>query len=484
MERLAVDGTTEPTMDDLMQRVRSDNSMRSMAFMPAATACARVMLFAVLLGLTHAAAASSTQSETIVRVLSHDGRWTTGQLQAVDAERWVLKDALDGVERNIPNREIIAFIAQKSALFSGREAEVGLTAPAPLSLGMLETIDGQRLPGDFRAATEGNYWDHRWIGAIPLSLERVSLMRLSGSRTPSRRDDADTVLFTNGDTAAGFIESLGAELVFEPLDSPEPTTDSANELSNEGTTKPTTEQPSGKRRIPLERVAAIALAKVAPARVGGDEPARGGRIWAVDGSVVDGAQLRFDLNEGWGFELTDGLLSAARPARTTDNNAANPVAGVFAASRLLPLASLGKPALSIPSASFHYAAEGASHIGSSERALLGLASVEFAGPLVAAYELPAATRRQGETTVFSCELVLAEPAPADARVEIEVLLGSTQSQRFVLDATHRRLPVSIRDEAASAQRLEIRISDGGNGIAGDRIELERACFITVAGVSK
>ena len=144
---------------------------------------------------------------------------------------------------------------------------------------------------------------------------------------------------------------------------------------------------------------------------------------------------------------------------------------------MLPLAKLGAPKLSVPEGLFHYGASNASRIGVASRALLGLAEVELAGPIVARFDIPDTARPTGDELVFSTDLALAEPAPTDARVEVQIAFGKTTSERIVLDATHRRVPVAIRANAVDAKSLVITLTDGGNGIVGDRVELERACII-------
>ena len=432
--------------------------------------CAEAVLALLLLLVPVAWSQSAhAESDALVRVLSTDGRWIAGKLHSIDADRWSVIEANSATERVLPCSDVIAFITQRTIAVGGVDADSNLTAPAPISFGLLETNDGQRLPGNFRAALDRNYWDHRWIGAIPLSMEQVASIRFRGSLTPTRREDGDTVLFLNGDTTTGFVESLGSDIAFEPI------------ASNES---PAGQAGSERRKLSNDRIAAIAFARTPD---GSDAQAKqtserqsGARIWAVDGSVVDGDELQFDIVKGWGFRLSDPLLLGVRPTMTTDNSAANPVAGLLYPSRLLPLAVLGKPSIKVPTGSFHYAIANASHIGSSARALLGLALIEFAGPLTARYELPPSVAKKGNAIVFSCEIALSEPAPMDARVEVDFTFGSTHSERFVLDANHRRIPISIRESAANATTLEMRITDGGNGIAGDRIELDRACFIIVA----
>lgn len=399
--------------------------------------------------------------EMPVRVLSVGGEWIDGLLSSADADRWAISGANGGADRTLACADIAAFILQRPG--AGRAWDQD--DATPINLGLLETVGGQRLPGSFRATGTTNFWDHRWIGAIPIAVDDIATLRLAGSRVPERRAEADTILFLNGDTASGFVASLGLDLVLEPA------TDS------EG---------AAPRRIPLDRIGAIALAQGDAVRTPGV------RLWVADGSVVDGKELRFDASAGWGFQLADPMLAAIRPTRTDDNSAANPIAGLLGSAELTPLGALPRPTLAVPDAHFHFGVDSAWSVRPSDRALLGLSRVELAGPVVARYELPDAAPR-AQRIVFTADIVLAEPAPADARVEVEVRLGRDASKRLVLDAANRR--ASVRLEAArlgsaaatttaggapARDELVINITDGGNGIVGDAIVLERACLLTPA----
>lgn len=390
-----------------------------------------------------------------VRVLSVEGEWIDGTLRSADAGQWTIADAASGTERAIPCAGIAAFIVQRGAPGrAGDGDDATASNSAPLNLGMLETAAGQRLPGTFRATGTTNYWDHRWIGAIPITVDDIATMRLVGSRVPPRRADADTVLLLNGDTATGFVAALGLDVVLDPA------------AGSEG---------EAQRRISLDRIGAIALAESGATR------AAGLRLWVADGSIVDGKDLRFDRAAGWGFQLLDPLLAGVRPARTDDNSAANPIAGLLGGAEVVPLGALPRPTLTVPDAHLHLGVEQAFSVRGTERALLGLARVELAGPVVARYGLPrplppSSGGSRADKLVFTTEIALAEPAPADVRVEVEVRLGGESSGRMLLDAANRRRSVRIA-APADAGELVVTVTDGGNGIAGDAIVLERACLV-------
>ena len=412
-----------------------------------------------------------------VRILDVDGRWTGATLRSVDERAWHIADGPNSAERTIATDRVIAFLAQRPLAPTNPDATVSLEAPSPISYGMLETQNGQLLPGTLRAGIDAMTWEHRWIGAIPLAIDNAATIRFRASRTLERRADGDAILFANGDIATGFVEKIGSDVLFEPLDAAaalgedDGAAGAAKPADLKPTDKPPAEQPKT-RRIPIERIAAIAFA-----RADATPALDGARMWTIDGSVVGGRDLRYDASAGWSFALADPLLLKVRATRTTDNLAADPLAGVLDPSRMVPLAKLGAPKLSVPEGLFHYGSSTASRVGTPARALLGLAEVELAGPIVARFEIPDALRPAGDELVFSTDLVLAEPAPTDARVEVQIAFGKTRSERVLLDAEHRRVSIAVRASAADAKSIELTVTDGGNGIIGDRVQLERACII-------
>lgn len=417
------------------------------------------MLFATTVAAGQSTAQADTRISAPIRLLGFDGRWVQGSLISADAEQWRIVTAETPSERTIARGDIVAFLTDRPRSVSdgstgssgGMAKQQSTMAPEPISYGLLETTNGQRLPGNFRQGADANFWDHRWIGSIPIPIDQVATMRLRGARTPERRPDGDTLLLMNGDAVSGFLDKLGNDIEFE-------------QLSTDGAAPE-------KRRVPIDRVAAISLARSEPAPMGS------ARFWALDGSVVDGTDLRFDGETGWGFILEDPLLAKVRAERTSDNNAANPLAGLLAPAALMPLASLAKPAVAVPVGEFHIGIADAVRVGASERSLLGLANIELAGPVIATIALPKSGFVAG-AAVLSCEVALAEPAPRDAAVDVEFGCGTASSGRIRLDAAHRRAPITLVLGDGSASSIEILVTDGGNGIIGDSIVLERACIVS------
>ncbi len=411
--------------------------------------------------LAHPAWAQS-RSDMRVDALLETGEWLTGDLVGIDAGRWRVGD------REVAERTIIAFTASQAD-----NARSGtLDGRIPAGVGVLELWQGQQLPGTVKVQQSGTVWEHRWIGSVPLVIDRVSSLRLRGRKLPDRRTDSDAILLANGDVATGFVESLGTDLVYEPSEAP------------------TGENLESARRITLDRVAAVVFAAVA-SDVDPAARADSMQLTTADGSRVLGRNLRFTSEQpdetksasatgGWSFELADPELASVRKSDTSDNAAANVVAGVLQASRLRSFAVLGEPTLSVPDGSFHYGFERAYAALEGDARLPQLSRLRLAGPVVADFPLARSPGDPNGPVVFTAEISLEQPMPADARVELTIRFGSTDSEPIVLDARNPRRRIAVTDPSGAASSLTIRLDDGGNGIAGDTVLLERACLISPA----
>lgn len=395
-------------------------------------------------GLLVAADGSHADEPVSARILLNDGSWRSGVLESIDGDGWRVSGS------RIPNDEVIAFeTTARSGLLDGS---------LPSGAAVIELDDGQLLPGLLKISLGKATWDHRWIGAIPVDFDRIALIRFTGRRTPERSPSGDRILLANGDLLEGFVASLGHDLEFEPLGTT--TADGAD-----------TGTGSGARKVPIERVSAIAFAAAEAAGSGAP------LLTTADGSRVRGGNIRFSADGGWSFMLADPLLSSVRPTDTGDNIAASIVRGFIHPDRVHPLSSLGDPVASVPEGQFHYGiTQGARATRSIDRR--GLVSpIAIDGPVSLRYDL---SRLEADTTgdrLFTAEVSLAEPVPDDARVEFMVAVGRDRSERIVLDARNPRQTVVVRG-AADAPILEIAVLDGGNGIVGDSIVLDGACIIT------
>lgn len=471
---------------------------------------------------------------SFVKLLIDDGSWRAGEVRALNEREWTIMersnatDPATGLLAVIPRASVIAGVVQRWALdpvpstYYDRDGKLA-SISTPLSAGLLELDDGQRLPGLYQSTSLGAAWEHRWIGTIALDPMRIASISMLAAREIARRADSDVVLLLNGDVVTGFVESLGSDVVLEPLagaaSTPTSTTSSttASATSNAPTTPASIDQADRTgsshdardsvaatdsaestastgsndvvRRIPVDRVGAVAFTMI-------DAPQPSGALmWTMDGSLVRGRGLAFSAEAGWSFELSDPLLLKARPNSTADNLAADPVGFVADATRWLPLASCATPVLRVPDGAFQYGVDRAVRIESRAESALGLATIEITGSAEASFAIPQSMRALSSHIVFSTTVALAEPAPADARVEITVQLSagvtggssstvsSSTTQTIVLDATHRRASIVLSCNAAEASTLTVRVSDGGNGSVGDRVLVERALLLAAPGAS-
>lgn len=434
-----------------------------------------------------------------VELLDYTGRWVTGSLRSLDAKQWTLGqggiDLKDDVV--IATDSVAAFVVSRAASKTedvGRKSATTSPAPigslsrsTPLSLGVLDSVDGQRLPGTFRVLNGQAVWDHRWIGAIPVKVDRIASLRMLADRAVVRRGDEDTVSLLNGDVVRGFVDSLTDDVVLSTTEDVD--TLDTNVSGNANSEQPNT-PPSGAeiekdkseasqlagvagklRRIPIERVASIGFAELPVAeREGAD-------VWTIDGSIVGASKLQFNGSSGWSFALASDWLASVRPAPTADNLAADPTAGVLDRARVLPLASCTLQRVSVPEGSFRYDVANIVRVGVPERFLLGSADVSIDGPAVAEFEIPIEYAGQAITAAFCGEISLVEPTPLDTKVVVLMEVAGEPEKSFTLDASVKRVSFAIAITSMKSRAIRIWVDDAGNGSIGDRVSIERGLIL-------
>ena len=151
----------------------------------------------------------------------------------------------------------------RAALFVGR----GLAPLGSAGQMVLVLADGQRLVGSPATAESGTVWVSPWVAPVPLTLDGVRTIILSGTRAPIVGDE-DVVELRNGDRASGVVTGLTMSTV------------SVERASGDG--RSTVD-------VPLAEVASIGLVGPATQRTGM-------RAWLADGSVIDAP--RFDWSGG------------------------------------------------------------------------------------------------------------------------------------------------------------------------------------------
>lgn len=406
-----------------------------------------------------AAAQSGDLPDTArVQLLLRDGQWIEGRIDTLDAASCTVFRADAGVQAKASEIALGTVVA----CLVNPEQRRSMEFLTQLAGGTLVFSDGQFLPGVLRTDARPPRWDHRWIGAIQVKTDVLSEMRLVATRRAPSRSDADTILLVNGDLATGFIESIGDEVALEPPASESKATDQ--------TDKPPEAAPPV-RRIQADRIAAIAFAALA------QPPSSDPLVWTADGSIVRAKDIGFQADSGWRFLLADPDLGSGDQSKPITSVITKPTAILFDRSALTPLAACGQPECRPSESSYRYETRPEVRIDPPDQALLGLGSVEFDGPVHARFALPAAMVDAGGAVSFSAEVALIEPIPLDARASVTVRFVGTAGQTIVLDATRRRASILVTQEIAKDSALEIVVDDGGNGIAGDRVAVHRACFI-------
>lgn len=445
--------------------------LRSLA-LPIALALAFAPLVATASAVAASVFVTAPPSERTARaqLLLRDGNWIDATITSIGPESFsiVSGDDLSSAPRIVPRASVIACLP-------GSAPPRSMLFLTQLTSGTLVLNDGQLIPGSFRPEGESPRWEHRWLGTFPIKTDSISEIRLNAVRRAPARADSDTILFANGDVVTGFIESLGQEAVFEPLADSD---DAASKTSPQPAAQPTektndsdAKQASATRRVPLDRIAAIAFAAL-------ERPApRDALVWTDDGTIVRAATIAFTGTDGWSFSLADPLLGGGGSAKPIGDGVMRPVAILFDPAAVTPLVACATPERSATPSSYRYEAAPEARVDEPDRSLLGLGSIELDGPVRAKFAIPDGVASNGETAVFSAEFSLMEPVPPDARLSLSVRFGEAAAVQRTLDAATRRTVVTVEGRLASARALEIAIDDGGNGIAGDRVVIRRACII-------
>jgi len=437
------------------------------------------VLFIVLNCTTHAdeirrpPSLSSSTSRTVALLL-RDGRWVESEISFID-------DQLIRFAGSFPQRrqddsagtlrtDIVACVP------GGIPRNVDFLTQASGS--SLVFADGQLIPGTLRCTADGCVLDHRWLDSIPVEVDRLAEIRFVALRRAPSRPDSDMILLANSDLVPGFVTSVGSEVALEPLDQE---TDPRNSSSPDQATQPQSEatdlsaqrsngsQPT--RRFSTTRVAAVSFAS----GLMGESALP--LIWTLDGSIVRAENVRFEADTGWSITPSLQTLGVLRPANAIPESVARPLAIVFDPLSFIPLASCAPVLVTRQGASYRFEQSPEVRVESPEQTLLGLSPIQIVGAAHLRFALPQQHFKEGEEFTFSAQLSLVEPAPEDAKVSIEIRFGDESTGTLLLDASTRTHDVRVAAIAKSGVTLEVRVEDGDNGIAGDRVLLERACFV-------
>jgi hypothetical protein len=402
-----------------------------------------------------------------VSLLLRDGRWISTRLERFTNDSVEFSTAVAAADTRVgapPARsDIIACIVggfPRSMTF--------MTAVGASSIVF---SDGQLLPGVIQCESKRCTLEHKWLGRIPLEIERLSEIRVDATRRAPARIDSDMLLLSNGDTIGGFVLSLGEEI---PLETAEqsgegPSADQAEQSKDPSSA--TDGAGPATRTLRMERIAAIAFA------AGTETTSADPMAWTADGTILRVADVALHPVSGWQFTPTMQDAGASAPRSAVTESMMQPKALLFDGAAVIPLAACGVPRTLPTGSSYRFEQSPEIRVDPPEQALLGLGEIALAGPTRLQFGLPDRLIAVSTPSVFTCEVALREPAPADARLAVEIRYGGASTGSVVLDASRRRAAVRLEWTAKRGDVLEISVADGGNGVAGDRLVVERACFV-------
>jgi len=328
--------------------------------------------------------------------------------------------------------------------------------PTHPARGMLLLADGQRLPGEAvvgaEPAPDTLVWNHPWLGRVDVPFKLISSVLLTPDAVAPAPGNADVVLLANGDRQEGFVTAIGDPVTIE--------------VSTGGAAAT-----SQALNIPLERVTAITM--IAPRQTG-----KGRRIWFSEGTVLDVQSIAVGddgyVRLGAGGLIGAGGAGAGGAGGAAVNPAAGPqppriplteVAGVlFDREAMIPLASIALSRVEGPAT--RYVIPRPSN--SDPDAALGLSAIEYSGPIVARYALPAGCQR----FIADAEL------PRDARTwgDCELVVRSDDEEIF---RTHlsSATPVASINVPVKGRELTIEVAAGAHGPIQDLVRLHRPMLL-------
>ncbi len=368
---------------------------------------------------------------------------------AVGSPAWAASGNVVLIRRDRPVQTVkIEEITTRRILYrdgSGEQGRVALetcvaffdpdAVAVPRQQGWLRLADGQRFPGEAlsgaRAGVDVLAWNpSSWLGRLEVPLERVeSVVFVPGGELPDP-GGADMLLLTNGDRLEGIITALG-----DPV---------ALELARDGETI----------ELPLGRVVSVRMA-TPPRKPGGR------RLWLVDGTVVDASEVT--VGDDGRIALHDVPFATEDQPRRIELSS---VMGVlFHPQGFVPLAAMRPDQVEGPPT--RYVVPHPRLL--DETAALGLARVEFIGPLSVRYSLPHGA------SWLSAEAEL--PLEARAYGNFDLVIRDDQREIFSgrLSAEN---PRSTINAPLRGSALTVEITEGSSGPVQDHVVLLNA-FVLV-----
>ena len=314
--------------------------------------------------------------------------------------------------------------------------------------GVLVLADGQRLPGEAvkpgEAAGDSDgkqgdedvlAWRHPWLGELLVELNDIASVRFTAGAPLPEAAEADVVLLGNGDRLEGFVVSLADPVVVE--------------VARDGQAQ--------LLEVPRHNVASVRL--VSP-----PQPAEAMRAWLTDGTIV--SMRRVEIEESGHVRL---LTSWQEPGAAAVRMMVVELAGILLdASRLVPLAGL--PPQRVEGPVTRYEIQPPKVLEKSS--LLGLSPIEYRGPLVVRYVLPASASR------FAAEAVM--PEAARAWGDYELVISDEQGEKFRqrMNAENPVASINIELQGSSGGgELTIELAEGTHGSIQDCLVLNWAMLL-------
>src|SRR5262245_19887079 len=299
----------------------------------------------------------------------------------------------------------------------------------------LVLADGQRLPGEALAMgqspADALAWNHPWLGRMDVPLDSIFSVQFKPEAKVPSPGQEDVVLLANGDKQEGIVVSLGDPIQLDV--------------------------PRGGRRqvVDIQRELVAAVTMVAQKR----QPA-GRRIWFDEGTIIDVQSITVG-DDGY-VGLTGSALTAG--TQTTRVRLSQIAAILLDPKGMVPLATLNPTRVEGPSTRYVLPKPVVSLPG----APLNLSPIEYRGPIVVRYAMPAGAQR------FTAEAELPRSAQTWGDVELVVRSNDDEVFRGRLNAASPTASINV---PLTGRELTIELLPGAHGPIQDRLVLTRAMVL-------
>ncbi|MCI0362335.1 MAG: hypothetical protein L0Y44_16150 [Phycisphaerales bacterium] len=313
--------------------------------------------------------------------------------------------------------------------------KVSHSTPKAGARGLLMLATGERVPGEAISANaqsaDSLAWNHREFGRMDVPIKLIETVLFAPGIDPPQAGQYDVVLLANGDRQDGIVVSLGDPVALDVQ--------------------------RGKQRqvihIPLARIAAVTM--VTPA-----QPPSGRRVWFEDGTVIDVQSIAVG-EDGLVRLAGSSLLAGTQPTRVT---LADVAAILLDPNAMVPLASLAPTRVEGPPTRYTLPRPAAL----DPSAPLGLSDLDYRGPIVARYALPAGADR------FTAIAEL--PYQGQTWGDCELVVRSNDDEVFRTRLNEAQ-PAATINVPLTGRELTIEITEGANGPIQDQVILRRAMVL-------